>query len=140
METCFRCDLPEKECKCPSWEIQVPFKVTAYLIDCIMDGAMYGCEYWCDYVVAVATDNSRREKDDLCLSELLTRGYNFKMYHDEGRQADEEGRYDVLTIDMMLKGINMYVALHRTTSTEDMDAGECDLAVQYAMFGEIVYG
>lgn len=130
MDTCFRCDKPMKDCKCDSWTVQIPFKVTAYHIDCIMDSAMYGCNYWCEYAELIP---AFIPGTGLCFSEMLTRGHNMLF-------VDDEGGKHILTVEKMLKGIAWFISTRGIDAFENHDAGDADCIVQYALFGELVYG
>ena len=62
-------------------------------------------------------------------TQLLLEGKTLALYDTE----DEDGIWE-LTLDMLLKGIGM--AMSNGEDIED----ECDSVMQYALFGELVYG
>ena len=71
-------------------------------------------------------------------TKLILEGKELKLYDIEETEDDEEW---VLTLDKLLKGIGLN-AKHRSfdADLENMDATTADCIVQYALFGEVVYG
>ena len=120
-------------------EIKENIVVTPKDIDDIMSTALEGgINYWCDKVETIGD----------CLgkyaSEQIARGGILRL-HDS-----EENKIYELTIDKLLNGIKLaYVGRHyslynwcngRELDTCQIDAEIADVIVQFALFGEIVYG
>lgn len=80
---------------------------------------------------------NKEEFKDVHITEILTLGGSLKVIDTE---ADEE---HILTLDMVLKGIKM--ELEETCQSFDEmfdnhDAYTADNIIQYALFGELIYG
>lgn len=52
---------------------------------------------------------------------------------------DEEARYE-LTLEKLLNGIEKYANENGGLDMDDLDADMADAIVQYAIFGEVIYG
>ena len=109
-------------------------------IDDILDTAMYGINYWCDEAIP---DGPYIGK---CAHEQVSRGGTLKL-HDA-----ESGEYYYLTQEKFIQGIKKYLEnptagdfLEFVDHELRIDAGNVDIEIadviiQYALFGEIVFG
>lgn len=110
-------------------KVNLEVKVTEEDMEVIIDTAGYGIGYWCSKAV---------EKEN-----------GYEVYE------DEEDKWHKLSYQDILKGIKMYIEkgnhpyniLSQDIATGDsiLDSGEvdsevADLIIQYACFGEIIYG
>lgn len=115
--------------------------VTDEAIDDIMCGALEGgINYWCDRV--------RVDGDYLgeYASEQISRGGRLMLY-----DCEDDEVY-MLDKEKFLKGLEMYIKDPMTEDILDIhngvvnvepcyaDADVCDTIIQYALFGEIVFG
>ena len=121
------------------------FEFEQQQIDYFMSDALdSGIGYWCGEATPfrdgkyLPTD--QWPEGSQWASDTLTRGCDLRL-----RVRDEEGEdeFVVLTIDKLLKGIKQ-AATHRNMTVkrfiDDYDADSCDIAVQFAVFDELVYG
>lgn len=103
-------------------------------VDDILCAALEGgITYWCDRAECVGSYPEGAE----FLSEVLSRGGTIRL-HDA-----DENKWHALTLRSFQSGIakaakDFGVTVERFH--EDHDAGWADNAVQYAIFGEVVYG
>jgi len=108
--------------------ITVPIVVSNYNIDCILsycfDG---GSSYWIDRIEVVADDYKGAKYG----SEVIS--------HDGMLKAFVDGEKHLLTKTKLLKGCELY-ADGRDWRPDDFDAEDTDIILQYALFGEVVYG
>lgn len=104
-------------------------RITNQQIDDITDAALCGgIGYW-----AWNLDYGRKPSGPVsAMSEALTRGGTLTF-------EDEDGGKHELTKSNMRKGIELAVA-NTSASLDDFDSLDADCAVQYAVFGELVYG
>lgn len=124
--------------------IKVVFQVavTQQDIDDIMCGALEGgITYWCDSARVVGGKYLGKYA-----SEQISRGGQLKLHDCE---EDEE---HILTKEMFLEGLKKYFENpHPYDITEgtreglkldtcQADATVCDMIIQYALFGEVIYG
>ena len=123
-----------------------PYTITNEMIDHIVTAALEGgINYWA--ISARPTHWPEAESTlfpgdkDVFASEVLTKGADLIItIEDEDDEGD--GTY-TLTLAKMKKGIRKAAELRGKTPEafyEDHDAGDADLAVQFALFGELVYG
>lgn len=109
--------------------IQVPIKVSDETLEDILETAFYSANYWLysknikhkkgfnyDFLVPITDDDSEFERYTLCRRKLL-------------------------------KGLIQYISEYGIASLEDgevnssvLDGCDCDLILQYALFGEQVFG
>ena len=92
-----------------------------------------GINYW---VEKVELDGEWPKESKKYLSDMLTEGFNLKIY-------EAEGEILTLTLDDFKKGVQIYEQIHEQdleSLMDDHDADTADFIVQYALFGEIVYG
>jgi hypothetical protein len=100
-------------------------KISAELVDDIMCAAMEGgISYWCTSALPLKNDYRGCQY----AHEILTRGGTLLVKPDGEREIE-------LTLEKFLKGLSMFDG-----DPEQHDAGDADAIVQYAVFGEIVYG
>ena len=109
--------------------ITVPTAVSNYNLDCILsycfDG---GSGYWIDRIEVVDDDYKGAKYG----SEVIS--------HDGTLKAFVDGEEHLLTKRMLLKGCELYIAGRRRWRPDDFDAEDTDIILQYALFGEVVYG
>ena len=117
------------------------FKTTVYITDDMVDNILCtalegGSNYWIDKCVANFWPEGAEH-----VSDGVSRGGKIVFFVE-----DDDDEY-TLTLDDMLNGIEKAYD-HRQSSSgfsfkdwyENHDADDADLALQYALFGEIVYG
>lgn len=138
--------------------VEIDVQITDEDIDDIMCSALEGgINYWC-YKVKVV-DKYLGEY----ASEQISRGGMLLLFDSE--DVDEEGHHKtyILNKEKLIEGIrlgitkNLITAIEPTTVTEksgfivktenvyrletgNMDANDADLIVQFALFGEVMYG
>lgn len=124
---------------------EVPVTVTAENIDDIMVTALEGgINYWCQKVEVVGDYLGE------FASEQISRDGELKLYaYDE---AFEKQNIYSLTKDMLLKGLKVYISLDNTECLSKahlgdygidcgmIDANSADAIIQYALFGDILFG
>lgn len=105
-------------------------------IDDIMVAALeYGIYYWCRKAEVVGKRLGKYASDQ------ISRGGTLILYDVESAQTWE------LTLEKFLKGVKLYFeqGCHvqiedNTIDTCDIDANDADCIVQFAIFGEVVFG
>ncbi len=109
-------------------ELEDRVNVTDYDIDCILSGCFEGgSNYWINSVTV------KDFKGQDCASKVVGSGGTIIIQYD-GEKAE-------LTQDMMIKGLNLYYTKYENPlAIEDMDAGDYDSILQYALLGDLVYG
>lgn len=114
---------------------EVQRQVVDDILACALDGAI---TYWCVEALPSAFPD-----DAEYASDCLSRGASINFY--DGQDVDRNGQPKCHTVDLkkFLYGIERYCARRRMSVAEmyeDHDADTADEIVQYAAFGEIVYG
>lgn len=105
-------------------------------IDDIMCAALEGgINYWCEHVDVVG------EYLGEYASEQISRGGTL-IFHDSVKIYQYK-----LTLDKFLKGLGIFIRERGLNAiydidieTLDIDAGDADSIIQYALFGDIIYG
>lgn len=119
-----------------------PYAITDEMVDDILCTAMEGgSDYWTEYVTVIGTvpetvTSGMFPGEPPYASECLTRGFDLKW-------VDDEGTAHTLTLAKMRRGIRKAAEHFGQTPLafyEDHDATGADVAVQFALLGEIVYG
>tara|TARA_R100001082_G_scaffold95578_1_gene62820 strand:+ start:150 stop:521 length:372 start_codon:yes stop_codon:yes gene_type:complete len=114
--------------------IQEPINVTDEHIDSILCGSFEGsCNYWIDKIGVVNNDFKGAE----FASEVVAKGGSLFIY--------ENGEKHLLTLEKMIKGCQLYVNGNKNTKGRKFDiykwdAIDHDMILQYAIFGEVIYG
>lgn len=114
--------------------------VTAEDIDCIMCTALEGgITYWCADVDVVGG-----EYLGTYASEQISRGGSLYLYDAENEETH------TLTLIKFLNGIKLWAEFggdpcnaiqgNGTLDTADIDAEIADMIIQYAIFGEVIFG
>jgi hypothetical protein len=122
-----------------------PYAITDEMVDDILTAALEGgITYWADAAKIIGDwpdGKSRYGADpsdsDLFLSEVLTHGSDVAIHE------PEEDTWHTLTLAKMKRGIRHAAKQYGKTPLalyEDHDAGVADNIVQYALFGELIYG
>tara|TARA_R110000824_G_C15188100_1_gene674450 strand:+ start:936 stop:1346 length:411 start_codon:yes stop_codon:yes gene_type:complete len=129
-----------EEVKGSNW-IEVLLEVTDYDLDCILSGAFEGgSNYWCDNVQVVNNDYKGAE----FASEAISKGAEIDIFLNEINYDGTRDKYR-LTKEKLLEGCKHYIAgtkdtKRRAWDPDAMDAWDYDMILQYAIFGEVVYG
>jgi len=93
-----------------------------------------GINYWCPYAVKV----DHWPENASYASDVVAQGFPVDIY------IEDEDTWQTLTLDKVMKGIELFLALRNESISylngPSFDADDADLVVQYALFGEIVYG
>ncbi len=109
-------------------------------IDDIMDTAMYGIEYWCSKVTPEESHIGKYTNEQISCGGIL------KLQDTEG------GRYFCLTKEKLIQGLKKYLEKHIAgdflefvdhelrIDVGNIDANVADAIIQYALFGDIIYG
>ena len=119
-------------------EVKYDVIVTMRDVDDIVCTALEGgINYWCKRAEVVGNYLGEYASDQ------ISRGGTLILYDSEG-----EDKYE-LTLDKLLKGIQMYVVnpnapykivYNNELDTCQVDATVADMIIQFALFGVIVYG
>lgn len=122
-------------------DVEMQIKVTSEDVDCIMTGALEGgITYWCDKAEPVGDYLGKYA------SEQISRGGKL-MLHDF-----EEGEEHCLDLGKLLNGIKLWaknpVGCNCLEQVDgklvldccNADAAVCDAIIQYALFGDVIYG
>jgi hypothetical protein len=111
-----------------------PYAITAEMVDDILGTAMdSGSGYWTHQVSVVGQWPQGADY----ASDVLTKGGSLRWIEDEGRVEH------TLTLTKMRKGIKqaaVHFGLTPARFYDEHDASYADVAVQFALLGEIVYG
>jgi hypothetical protein len=112
-------------------KFSVPLKITSEQIDDILTDAFEGgSTHWINRIRVF----EKNFFDADYASEVVSRGGGVWLQYDNG-----DGNLEVLlTREKFLKGLAM--AIGRGFNLEDYDGNDVDMVVQYAVFGELVYG
>ncbi len=117
--------------------IEMDVTITQQDIDNLMCTALEGgINYWCREAKVVGEFLGEYG------SEQISRGGSLLL-----RDAETDERWE-LTLEKFLKGIELYIKENGRVMIEDfklmdygeLDAGDADCIVQYALFGKLVYG
>ena len=119
-------------------EVKYNIQVTDGDVDDIVSTALEGgINYWCKRAEVVGEYLGEYASDQ------ISRGGTLILHDSEG-----EDKYE-LTLDKLLKGIQMYIAnpnapykivYNSELDTCQVDATVADMIIQFALFGVIVYG
>lgn len=93
-----------------------------------------GITYWCDKVEVIDGDYKGAEY----ASDAVAKGAAIKLH-----VHDYDGEVKVLNRESLIKGLERAAEHYGRTVyayVRDHDAGEADIAVQFAVFGELVFG
>jgi hypothetical protein len=111
--------------------------ITKEMVEDIMVGAMEGgINHW--GFVSAKTKRSKPSEiptSTWCSSILLEGG---EVYIKD--REDDDIELFMLTLENLIQGYQMYINKHYSYEVEDMDVDSFDSIIQYALFGEIVYG
>lgn len=121
--------------------IQVPFEIDQDWVDGVVCTALEGgINYWC-----VSADLKEKVEGIEFLSEAISKGGTIILELDEPFDDNNTEFYE-LTLDSLVEGYSKYIqwasGKGRTFYTDpaDIDAGEADIIVQFALFSEIIFG
>lgn len=116
----------------------INFKLTQEDVDDIMDAALYGITYWCNDAEVVGDYLGEYA------SEQISRGGKLKLY-----DAEDDEVYE-LDIENFMRGFKLWiengedeygaVGSDGSIDAYQIDAAMADMIVQYAIFGEVVFG
>jgi len=106
-------------------------KLTKQDINDIMVTALEGgINYWC---LGAMPENPQERKEGEYLSDILSKGKDIML-------MDDFGKEHFLTLDNFKKGFKMFQKDNQVEDAGDIDADFADQIIQYAIFGEIIYG
>lgn len=113
----------------PSMSVQVgPFRISREFVDDVMATALEGgINYWCSNVEVEPVPTTVEWGSD-----ALTEGHTLKIREPE----ENEGLVHELTLEKFVQGLLLWVE----TKVGEIDANEADAIVQYAIFGDVIYG
>lgn len=129
-------------------EIKKTLKVTLEnIVDCVLCCEAGGFDYWAelctddaDYEAAKnrLVENAKGEKIKPCyeevLGEILRSGGKIVVYD------REEGKEHDLTMEKLLDGWKKHIEAGGSTDFDEYDTNDADGIIQYAVFGEWIYG
>lgn len=111
--------------------VPVTISVTGQQIDDILTDALEGgITYWCDGAEVKGMDFCGADY----ASDVISRGGALWLRYNDG-----DDKRVMLTLDKFLKGLALMIQ-EQGFNFEDYDANDVDMVVQYAVFGEVVYG
>jgi len=126
-----------------------PFKITDELVDDTLCTALEGgITYWAvgaEQRSGPANPTSKMfPGEPAYASELLTMGGSLDIIVDESLVDDDVVKeHNLLTLTAMKRGIRKYCEIRKTTPAkildDPLDAGEADVVVQLALFGDIIF-
>ena len=122
-----------------SIEVCIKFDLTQTDIDDIMCAALEGgINYWCNKAEVVGDYLGEYA------SEQISRGGTLRLHDMEAEKVYE------LTLDMFINGFKLWVengandfggvTANGIVDTCNIDAADADAIIQYAIFGEVIYG
>ena len=111
-------------------KVSLDVNLTAYDISCILVGCFEGgSNYW---IESVEIDGDKKEYKGFA-SDYLDHEDRWLLIH-----GDKVWK---LNAENMVKGYGLYCeSKGKIVSHDDMDAGDYDSILQYALFGELIYG
>lgn len=135
-----------KEIEAKNREILRDGTVTENIVDCVLSCEAGGFDYWgelCsdekDYEAA-RQRLAEREKADMkpcyedVLAEILESGGKLTVYDREDDKDHE------LTLEKLLNGWKKYAEDHNADDFDEYDGISADCIMQYAIFGDVIYG
>ena len=113
-------------------KFKIEIEVDVDFLDCVMVTALEGgINYWADDVIYPENEECNRMR----ASDIVASTEHSIVI------VDCEGDPHNLNREKLLKGLSMYAKEHGlTTDAGQIDATAADLIIQFALFGEIVYG
>lgn len=126
-------------------QLSAKIDITVQEMDDIISTALEGgITYWCCEAYPLALKHTNKWPEGVeWASQCLSRGYDIVLV--DAEEDDENGipvEY-ILTLDDMIRGIQMFCEIHGkhyNILRDDYDASDADCMVQYALFGDLVYG
>lgn len=122
--------------------ILVPITIDRQFIEDVLCTAFEGgiC-YWCDYLTRV----NDHEPSEEYHSEFVANGGTVLVHLDEGPIEDDGPDEYELDADKFCSGLQKFLVSQSGDGMLDVDAGNfdadmADCVVQYAIFGELVFG
>lgn len=125
-------------------KINVDFTLTTDSIVNILSMEAGGFDYWAELCFEQEDYEAARKrlvdakKNDPCyedvMAEILERGGKLNIWD------REEDKDHPMTIEDLKKGIKLHLENGASTDMDDWDANDGDAVIQYAAFGEIIYG
>lgn len=124
-------------------KIDVPFEITQEFIDDVLCTAFEGgITHWCDKVVVRDNDYKGGEY----ASEVVSRGGVVDIVVDDGEFIDIDEYKEGLNLERFINGYKLYTQwcldrkIEILTDPAEIDAEIADIIVQFAVFGEIIFG
>lgn len=106
----------------------------------ILSDATYACSYWCS-IYEYDTEEYKKAKKNLkdpCCEEvilnMLHNDMNVFMY------VNDEDKLYQLTLPGIIKGISLHLEHDGSPDITDWDGWDADWIMQYAIFGDVIYG
>lgn len=125
-------------------KINVEITLTTDSIVNILSMEAGGFDYWAELCFEQEDYEAARKhlvdakKDDPCyedvMAEILERGGKLNIWD------REEDKDHPMTIEDLKKGVKHHLENGASTDMDDWDANDGDAVIQYAAFGEIIYG
>lgn len=125
-------------------KINVEFTLTTDSIVNILSMEAGGFDYWAELCFEQEAYEVARKrlvdvkKDDPCyedvMAEILESGGKLNIWD------REEDKDHPMTIEDLKKGVKLHLENGASTDMDDWDANDGDAVIQYAAFGEIIYG
>lgn len=125
-------------------KINVEFTLTTDSIVNILSMEAGGFDYWAELCFEQEAYEVARKrlvdvkKDDPCyedvMAEILESGGKLNIWD------REEDKDHPMTIEDLKKGVKLHLENGASTDMDDWDANDADSVIQYAAFGEVIYG
>jgi hypothetical protein len=126
-------------------QVNVPVTFTAKELDNVIVTAFEGgITYWCDHVCddLLSGVNIRKALGGKPVSMPFSQWCTHLILNGETLRLKVDGEKTPYELNMkkIKRGIRLYYQNGHTDLKDDYDAGDADSFIQYALFGEIVYG
>ena len=110
--------------------VDVPDSFLADILSTAFEG---GSNYWLDRVVI--KDPTETPPIPCYKSDIISVGGTLEIYDDERVVKDP-----ILTRERLLNAVEWYIGINGLGVLDDHDAQDSDSILQYALFGEVVFG
>lgn len=114
-----------------TYTVRRSVELTEEDLDNIVDSAINWCAYWCDLLEYGKEPTSKVT----AMSEALSHGGTLVFHIDEPFEEGGKTKFE-LTTDKLLTSLEYFDQY----DLEDVDGPMADSILQYALFGEVVYG
>ena len=114
-----------------TFKIEKELKITTEnIVDCVLSCEAGGFDYWGE----LCSDEKDYEAARQRLAEILESGGKLTVYDREDDKDHE------LTLEKLLNGWKKYAEDHNADDFDEYDGISADCIMQYAIFGDVIYG